>query len=136
MTPCQTLTLQECRHFREHRNRRNESGRIEWHPTGEPSVVEEKKVDFVVFEGISHASGKDHDRRLKIREALSALEAIYLPCIYSHARWRYRRRFRSLLLCPLSVERYYFPLHVDSTLGRKGGNWLRNHQWCSNDPRG
>ena len=30
---------------------------------------------------------------------------IYIPCIYSHARWRYRRRFRSSLLCPLSVER-------------------------------
>ena len=26
--------------------------------------------------------------------------------IYSHARWSYRRRFRSLLLCPLSVERH------------------------------
>ena len=35
---------------------------------------------------------------------------VYVPCIYSHARWSYRRRFRSLLLCPLSVERYYFPL--------------------------
>ena len=21
-------------------------------------------------------------------------------------------------------------------LGKKGGNWLRNHLWCSNDPRG
>ena len=35
---------------------------------------------------------------------------VYTPCIYWHARWSYRRRFRSLLLCPLSVERYYFPL--------------------------
>ena len=34
---------------------------------------------------------------------------VYIPCIYSHARWSYRRRFKSLLLCPLSVERYYFP---------------------------
>ena len=33
-----------------------------------------------------------------------------LPCIYSHDRWSYRRRFRLSLLCPLSVERYYFPL--------------------------
>ena len=32
--------------------------------------------------------------------------------IYSHARWSYRRRFRSLLLRPLSVERYNFPLFV------------------------
>ena len=40
---------------------------------------------------------------------------VYIPCIYSHARWSYRRRFTSLLLCPLSVERYYFPLFVDST---------------------
>ena len=39
---------------------------------------------------------------------------VYIPCIYSHARWSYRRRFRSLLLCPLSVERYCIPLLVDS----------------------
>ena len=29
---------------------------------------------------------------------------VYVPCIYSHARWSYRRWFRSLLLCPLPVE--------------------------------
>ena len=39
---------------------------------------------------------------------------VYLPCSYSHARWSYRRRFRSLLLCFLSVERYYFFLFLDS----------------------
>ena len=39
---------------------------------------------------------------------------VYIPCIYPHARWSYRRRFRSLLLCPLSVERYCFLLFVDS----------------------
>ena len=39
---------------------------------------------------------------------------VYIPCISSHARGSYRRRFRSLLLCPLSVERYYFLLLVDS----------------------
>ena len=38
---------------------------------------------------------------------------VYIPSIYSHARWSYRRRFRSLLSRPLSVERYYFPLFVD-----------------------
>ena len=43
---------------------------------------------------------------------------VYVPCIYSHARWCYRSRFRSLLLCPLSVEFYYFPFFVDSY----GGN--------------
>ena len=37
---------------------------------------------------------------------------VYIPCIYLHARWSYRRRFRALLLCPLSVERYYFPLLI------------------------
>ena len=41
---------------------------------------------------------------------------VYIPCIYSHTRWSYRRLFRSLLLCPLSVERYYFPLFVESLL--------------------
>ena len=39
-----------------------------------------------------------------------AFRGVNIPCIYSHARWSYRRRFRSLLLCPLSAERYYFPL--------------------------
>ena len=39
---------------------------------------------------------------------------VYIPCIYSHARWSYLRRFRSLLLCPLSFARYYFPLFVVS----------------------
>ena len=37
------------------------------------------------------------------------MEFIPIPCIYSHARWSYRRRFRSLSLCPLSAERYHFP---------------------------
>ena len=40
---------------------------------------------------------------------------VYIPCIYSHAWCTYCRRFRSLSLCPLSVERYYFPLFVDFT---------------------
>ena len=30
---------------------------------------------------------------------------VYVACIYSHARWSYRGRFRSLLLCPVSTER-------------------------------
>ena len=38
-----------------------------------------------------------------------------LPGIYLHATGSYRRRFRSLLVGPLSVKRYYFPLFVDST---------------------
>ena len=36
-------------------------------------------------------------------------------CTYSHGGWGCRRRFRSLLLCPLSEERYYFPLFGDYT---------------------
>ena len=40
-------------------------------------------------------------------------DGVYIPCIYSHDRWSYRRWFRFLLLCPLSVERYYFPSSVD-----------------------
>ena len=40
---------------------------------------------------------------------------IYIPCIYSYARWSYHRQFRSLLLCLLSVKCYYFPLFVDCT---------------------
>ena len=35
---------------------------------------------------------------------------VYVSCIHAHARWSYGRWFGSLLLCPLSVERYYFPL--------------------------
>ena len=37
---------------------------------------------------------------------------VYVSCIYLHARWGYRRRFRSLLSRPLSVERNYFPLLI------------------------
>ena len=40
-------------------------------------------------------------------EDVPLVEFIHLV-FYSHARWSYRRRFRSLLLCPLSVEHYYF----------------------------
>ena len=43
------------------------------------------------------------------------LGRVYVPCVYLHARWSYRWRFRPLLLCPLSVERYYLPLLVDAT---------------------
>ena len=33
-----------------------------------------------------------------------------LYTLYSHARWSYRTRFRSLLLCSLSVDRSYLTL--------------------------
>ena len=33
---------------------------------------------------------------------------VYIPCIYSQVRLSHRGRFRSLLLCPLSVEHCYF----------------------------
>ena len=36
---------------------------------------------------------------------------VHERCIYLHARWSYRRRLR--LMCPSSVERYYFPSFVD-----------------------
>ena len=39
---------------------------------------------------------------------------MYLPA----CQVSYRRRFTSLLLCALSVERYYFPLFVDPSLGK------------------
>ena len=40
---------------------------------------------------------------------------VYVPAsFYSHARWSYRWRLRSLLLCLLSDECYLFPLFVDS----------------------
>ena len=48
-------------------------------------------------------------------EDVPLVEFIYLVFTL-HARWELpRRRFRSLSLCPLSVERYHFPLFVDST---------------------
>ena len=45
---------------------------------------------------------------------------LYIPCICSHARWSYRGRFRSLLLCPLSFERCYFPLLIQNLYGKQG----------------
>ena len=41
---------------------------------------------------------------------------VHIPCIYLHARLSYCRRFRPLLLCPLSV--YYFPLFGELKLLR------------------
>ena len=41
--------------------------------------------------------------------------SFYVRCSYSHARWGYCRRFRSLLLCPSSVERSKLPLSAEST---------------------
>ena len=41
---------------------------------------------------------------------------VYVPCIYSHARWIYHRQFSSLWSCSLSIERYYFPLLVLESL--------------------
>ena len=32
---------------------------------------------------------------------------VYISCIYSHARWSFHRRLRSLLLCPFSVVRLF-----------------------------
>ena len=52
---------------------------------------------------------------------------VYTPCTYSHARWSYRRQFRSLLLCPLSVKRYYFSLFVVSFCLVKTG---RSYRLC------
>ena len=66
-------------------------------------------MSVLEMEGI-YATGEILSLRMYLRWSL------YIPCIYSHTRRSYRRRFRSLLLCPLSVERYYFPLFVDFTL--------------------
>ena len=41
----------------------------------------------------------------------------YIPCIYLHARWSYRKRFRSLLLCPLSRGHCELPLFILYRLG-------------------
>ena len=41
-------------------------------------------------------------------EDVPLMEFIYLV-FYSHARWSYHRWFKSLLLCPLSVECLLFP---------------------------
>ena len=62
-------------------------------------------------------------------------DGVYIPCIYSHARWSYRRRFRSLLLCPLSVERYYFPLFVDSARVNTLVTLLTTINLCTAFPR-
>ena len=40
----------------------------------------------------------------------SIVGGVYLVCVYSHARWSYHRRFRSLLWCPFSGDRYWLPL--------------------------
>ena len=53
---------------------------------------------------------------------------VFISCINSHARWSYRRRFRSLLLCPLSVEFYYFSLLGEST-ERQLSTKLHNFVW-------
>ena len=47
------------------------------------------------------------------------------------------RQFRCLLLCPLSVERYYFPLFGEITLGVSCWLLERNHRrtLCSTDSR-
>ena len=45
-------------------------------------------------------------------EDVPLVELIYL--VFTRFPGCDSRRFRSLLLCPLSVERYYFPLFVDS----------------------
>ena len=44
-------------------------------------------------------------------EDVPLVELIYL--VFTSFPGCDSRRFRSLLLCPLSVERYYFPLYVD-----------------------
>ena len=54
---------------------------------------------------------------------------VYIPSTYSHARWSYRRRFRFLLLCPLSMERCYFPLYTAFTFGY---DLTVNHTFVSN----
>ena len=55
---------------------------------------------------------------------------VYIPCIYSHARWSHRRRFRSLLLCPLSVELYHFPVFVDFNFHKNF--FLKTHCFTEN----
>ena len=52
-----------------------------------------------------------------------------IPGIYLHVRWSYHRRFRSLLLCPLSVKRYYFPWFVDYTQALKASFCFRLKQF-------
>ena len=53
---------------------------------------------------------------------------VYVPCIYSHARWSYYRRFRSVVVCPLSVKCYYFPLSGDHALLHTWILCLKDHR--------
>ena len=57
-----------------------------------------------------------------------------MPGTYSHARWSYRKRFRSLLLCPLSIERYYFPWFVDPNYGFNLPSRLHSEQRSNGTP--
>ena len=43
------------------------------------------------------------------------LGGVYVLCIYSHAKWSYRRRFKSLLLCPCLLSAVNVPMFVHST---------------------
>ena len=63
-----------------------------------------------------------------------ACGAICVPCIYPHARWSYRRRFRSLLLCPLSVEYYQltpFCYFLTCTIRDLDKQFARFTQWTT-----
>ena len=42
-------------------------------------------------------------------------EVEFMYLVFIHVRCSYHKRFRSLVLCPLSVKRCYFPSSVDST---------------------
>ena len=53
-------------------------------------------------------------------------DAFHQPCIFSHARLDHRWRFRSRLLCPLPVDRYYFPLLTDEEPSSKNSKTRRD----------
>ena len=59
---------------------------------------------------------------------------VYIPWIYSHARWSYRRRFRSLLLCPLSVGHYHFPLLMKTVIPLISERRLKIDMLCAPNP--
>ena len=60
-----------------------------------------------------HLFQVQHDESMFTSHQKCTFGGVYVPCIYSHANGSYRRWFRSLLLCPLSVERYKLPFSVN-----------------------
>ena len=70
----------------------------------------ESESEGSVNEARVYTTKANSPKKLLVILITCSFDGAYVPCIYTSARWSYRRWLKFLLLCSLSAKCCYFPL--------------------------